>query len=611
MAQNESNTQTGVNSGDFPTAQVTPKARFSLIWIIPITAALIGGWLIFKYYNERGTIITITFDEASGIEEKKTPIRYKDVIVGKVRKLGLTADLNKVKVTAEVFPEMAENLGANTRFWVEKPRVTLKGVSGLDTLLSGVHIGIDPGVKSEPLENYLGLSAPPFITYNKEGTRIALRTENLGSLDVGSPIYYNKINVGEVTSYRLNADTESIDVFIYVHEPYDNLIKSNTRFWNASGIELEISATGISTRMESITSLLIGGIGFETPKDGISKEIDGETAFTLFDSYKIAQENTQLYNKLFYTMYFDDSLHGLTEDSIIEYSGVQVGKVESILLQISDDTSVIKAVVKASLRIDKFSSKASAKDAEARLQKLVSEGLQAQLKVGSLLTGSQYISLDVPPTRLITTEKGRNEFVLMPTSMENASRFPTTVSQTTLLNFDATAISEQLKDTLASVEALVNSNDIKKTLSGLASTTESLSKITTQLEQQGFSGELVKTLASAKKTTENINRLMRDAQKAVSTISSATDKLQKDASKSMQTFNNVSNKLQQSAAKTLQGIDQTSATLNAGLKSTLSEDSGLQYRLQVLINELSEASKSFSVLADTIQRKPNSVIFGK
>ena len=611
MAQDESNTQSGVNSGDFPTAQVTPKARFSLIWIIPITAALIGGWLIVKYYNERGTIITITFDEASGIEEKKTPIRYKDVIVGKVRKLGLTANLKKVKVTAEVFPEMAENLGANTRFWVEKPRVTLKGVSGLDTLLSGVHIGIDPGVKSEPLENYLGLSTPPFITNDKEGTRIALRTENLGSLDVGSPIYYNKINVGEVTSYRLNADTKNIDVFIYVHEPYDNLIKSNTRFWNASGIELEISAAGISTRMESITSLLIGGISFETPKDGVSKEIDGEKAFTLFDSYKIAQENTQLYNKLFYTMYFDDSLHGLTEDSIIEYSGVQVGKVENISLQISDSSSTIKAVVKVSLRIDKFSSKAIAKDAEERLQKLVSEGLQAQLKVGSLLTGAQYISLNIPPTRLITTEKGRNEFVLMPTSMENASRFPTTIAQTTLLNFDATAISEELKETLASVKALVNSNDIKKTLSGLADTTQSLSKITAQLERDGFSGELVKTLASAKKTTENINRLMQDAQKAVSTISSATDKLQTDASKSMQTFNNVSNKLQQSAAKTLQGIDQASATLNAGLKSTLSEDSGLQYRLQVLINELSEASKSFSVLADTIQRKPNSVIFGK
>lgn len=611
MAQTESNPTHGINPDELPSAQVNPKARFSLIWIIPITAALIGGWLILKYYNERGTIISITFDEASGIEEKKTPIRYKDVVVGKVRKLGLTEDLKKVRVVAEIFPGMAENLGSNSRFWVNKPRVTLQGVSGLDTLLSGVYIGLDPGTKSESLENYSGLSTAPFITNDTKGTRIALHTTNLGSLDVGSPIYYNKINVGEVTSYRLNSDTESIHVFIYVHEPYDKLIKSNTRFWNASGIELDISATGISARMESMTSLLIGGISFETPKDGVSKEIDGETAFTLYDSFKIAQENTETYNKLFYTMYFDDSLHGLTEDSIIEYSGVRVGEVERISLQNSEDKKTIKAVVKVSLRIDKFSSKADSKEAEAKLKDLVDEGLQAQLVVDSLLTGSQYISLNIPPTRLITGEKGRNEFALMPTSIENASRFPTTAAQTTLMNFDATEISEELKDTLASVKALINSNDIKKTLSGLASTTENLDRITSQLDKEGFSKELVKTLASAKKTTEYINRLMLDAQKAVVTISSATDKLQKDAGKTLQTFSNVSNKLEQNAAKTMQSINRTSSTLDAGLKSTLSEDSALQHRLQVLINELTEASKSFSVLADTLQRKPDSLIFGK
>jgi paraquat-inducible protein B len=607
MAQTESNTQ----SNDFPIAQISPKARFSLIWIIPITAALIGGWLIFKYYNERGTIISITFDQASGIEEKKTPIRYKDVIVGKVRKLGLTSDLKKVKVTAEVFPGMAQYLGGNTRFWVEKPRVTLKGVSGLDTLLSGVHIGIDPGTKSDPLDSYLGLSTPPFITNDKEGTRLALRTTNLGSLDIGSPIYYNKINVGQVTSYRLNSNTENIDVFIYVHEPYDNIIKSNTRFWNASGIELELTATGVSARMESLTSLLIGGIAFETPQDEIGKEIDGEIAFILYDSHKIAQDNTQMRNKLFYNMYFDDSLHGLTEDSLIEYSGVKVGKVESILLEKSDNNNRVKALVRVSLRIDKFSNKGNHKEAEETLRKLVSEGLQAQLTVDSLITGSQYISLNLPSTRLLTTEKGRNLFTLMPTSKEDVSLFPTTVAQTTLLNFDATEISAELKETLSSVRALVRSNDVKKTLSAMASTTESLSKITTQLDKEGFSGNLVKTLASAKKTTQDISSLIMETKKAVGTIAIATDKLQKDASKSMQTFNNVSNKLQKNASKTLNSIDLASSTLEKGLKSSLSEDSGLQYRLQLLINELSEASKSFSVLADTIQRKPSSVIFGK
>ena len=595
----------------YPTAQVSPKSTFSLIWIIPITAALIGGWLIFKYYNERGTIITITFKEASGIEEKKTPIRYKDVQVGKVRKLSLTPDLKKVNVIAEIYPEMAQNLGSNTRFWVEKPRVTFQGVSGLDTLLSGVHIGIDPGTKSEPLESYSGLSIPPLITTDNEGTRIALKASSLAYLDIGSPIYYNKIHVGEVTSYLLNPSDDSVDVFIYVHKPYDEKIKSNTRFWNASGIELELSTAGISARLESLTSLFIGGIAFETPKDEIGSELDGERAFKLYDSYKLAKDDTQRLNKLFYVMYFEDSLHGLSEESVIEYSGVKVGKVESILLENSVDNSKVKALVKVSLRIDKFSEKGKREEAEQTLQKLVSDGLQAQLDVDSLITGAQYISLNLPHKKPILEASGTEMITLMPTSVKHVAIFPTAVAKTSILNFDATEISQALNKTLASVTELVSSNDIKKTLTGLAATSDSLSRITQQLDKEGFSGELVNTLASAKKTTQDISNLILETRTAVRTITKTTEKLQKDASRSMQTFNNVSNKLQQNAVKTLNSIDQASNTLDKGLKSSLSEDSGLQYRLQLLINDLGEASKSFSVLADTIQRKPNSVIFGK
>ncbi len=606
MAQTESSTV----ARELPSAQVRPKARFSLIWIIPITAILIGSWLLFKYYSERGTIIDITFDEASGIEEKKTPIRYKNVIVGKVRTLDLTADLNKVKVTAEIFPRMAEYLGSNTRFWIVKPRISLQGVSGLDTLLSGVHIGIDPGTKSEPLETYNGLPTPPFITSKKGGTRITLRTKSLGSLDVGSPIYYNKINVGEVTSYRLSPTTNNIDVFIYVHEPYDKKIKSNTRFWNASGIEIELNSSGISARMESLTSLLIGGISFETPRSRTSKEISGERAFRLFDSYKIAKDNTQKDNKLFYEMYFEDSLHGLSRDSTIEFSGVKVGKVERIRLIKSDDSSRIKAKVKVSLRIDKFSAKGNDKEAEELLRSLVADGLVAQLTTDSLITGAQYISLNIPASRPLA-DHGRQEFILLPTSRKDSSRFPTTVAKTTLLNFDATEISKELNKTLASVTELVSSNDIKKILSGLATTTDSLSRISQQLDKEGFSGELVATLSSAKQVTKDISRLILDSRSAIGKIGNATDSIQKDASQSLKTFNNVANKLQKDVSVTLKSISQTSNTMDSSLKATLGEDSGLQYRLQVLINDLSEASKSFSVLADTIQRKPNSVIFGK
>ncbi len=616
-------------ANQLPTAQVRPKARFSLIWIIPLTAILIGSWLLFKYYSERGTMIDITFDEAAGIEEKKTPIRYKNVVVGKVKTLDLTDDLNKVRVTAEIFPSMAKILGSNTRFWVVKPRISFQGVSGLDTLLSGVHIGIDPGVRSEPLETYNGLPSPPYITSKKEGTRITLRTNSLGSLDVGSPVYFNKINVGEVTSYRLSPTTDNIDVFIYIHEPYDAKVKSNTRFWNASGVEVEVNSAGVSARMESLTSLIIGGIAFETPKSRISKEIDGERAFRLFESYKVAQDNTQKDNKLFYEMYFDDSLHGLSRGSVIEFSGVKVGKVEGIRLVKTDDGSHIKARVKVSLNIDKFSRDEDAKEAEELLRGLVADGLAAQLTVDSLITGAQFIALNMPASTDEINKSSEPKFELLASTDDNVPRFPTTIAKTGLLNFDATEVSRELNKTLASVTALVSSNDIKQMLSGLATTTDSLGRISQQLDQEGFSGELLAMLNNAKKATKDISQLILDSRSAIGKIGNATNllqkdasntmksfsnvanKLQKDANQSMRTFNNVANKLQKDVSVTLNSVSKASNTMDKGLNATLGEDSGLQYRLQLLINDLSEASKSFSVLADTIQRKPNSVIFGK
>lgn len=596
---------TELNTSAYPSAQVSPKSGFSLIWIIPITAALIGGWLAFKYYSERGTFITITFDSAAGIEKNKTPIRYKDVQVGKVKKLSLTSDLKKVKVTAEIFPEMAENLGNNTRFWVVSPRITLQGISGIETLLSGVHIGIDPGTKSPPLEDYQGLSEPPLITTDQKGTRISLHTNSLGSLDIGSPIYYHKINVGEVTSYKLNAQDGSIDVFIYVYDPYDKRIKSNTIFWNASGIEVNLNSAGASARMESLTSLLIGGISFETPSSEHGSELNGETAFLLYDSYKLAKDDTQRNNKLFYTMYFKDTLHGLSEDSLVEYGGVKVGKVESILLENNQSSSKMNTVVKVSLRIDKFSQKGDRKDAVKTIQNFIRLGLQARLTTDSLVTGSQYISL----VTLKNTDQ--SQLSLLVASNNQIPVFPTTTAQVSLLSFDATEITQELNRAISSITALIDSDDIKKTLAGLANTSESISKITKKLDQEGFSGELVNTLAVAKKTTKDISLLIQDTRKSMASITRSTKILQKDASLTMKTVNNVGNKLQRDVSKTLNSIDHVSLTLDKGLKATLSEDSALQYRLQQLINDLSEAARSFSVLADTIQRKPNSILLGK
>ena len=600
---------------EYPTAQLTPKSRFSLIWIIPLTAALIGGWLVYKYYSERGTIITIILDDATGVEAKKTPIRYKSVQVGKVKAVSLTADLKKVKITAEIFRGMAQNLTAKTRFWVVKPRVSFQGISGLDTLLSGVHIGMDPGVinteeaLSSPLETYIGLNKPPIISSKEKGTALTLSTTKLGSLDVGSPIYYRKIKVGEVTGYNLNPENEMIDVSIYVHAPYDKKIKTSSRFWNASGLELELTTSGVSMRMESLTSLLIGGVAFETPSNETGYALEGNTSFKLYDSYKLANDDTQRRNKLFYIMYFTDTLHGLSEDSLLEYNGVKVGKVESILLENAKDSSRVKTLVKVSFRIDKFSTSGNKVEAEQTLRNLVKDGLVAQLTIDSLITGAQYIAL-----KTVENHKDANSgttFTLLPTNMKYASVFPTVRSQQSLLNFDASEITQELNHAISSITALINSKDVKKTLKGLASTSESISKITLKLEKEGFSGELVKTLTAAKQTTLDIQKLISDSRHTVVSFGNVANKLQKDVHQTLQTVNNVGNKLQRDMHTTLNGVDRVTLSLNKGLKNTLSEDSALQYRLQQLINNLSEASNSFSILADTLQRKPNSIIFGK
>jgi len=604
---------------DYPTAQLKPKSRFSLIWIIPLTAALIGGWLIFKYYSERGTMITIILDDATGVEAKKTAIRYKSVQVGKVKKIELTSDLKKVKVSAEIFPGMAKNLTAKTRFWVVKPRVTFQGISGLDTLLSGVHIGMDPGIIntedlfSGALDTYKGLNKAPIITSKEKGTSLTLSTSKLGSLDISSPIYYRKIKVGEVTGYRLNPDNEMIDVFIYVHAPYDKKIKSSSRFWNASGLELELTTSGVSMRMESLTSLLVGGIAFETPANETGYSLDGKTSFKLYDTYKLANDDTQRRNKLFYVMYFNDTLHGLSEDSLLEYNGVKVGKVEKILLENSKDSTSVKTLVKVSFRIDKFSANEDKTEAEQTLRNLVKDGLVAQLTIDSLITGAQYIALKiVDKTKVDNKEENKGStFTLLPTNNKYASIFPTVRSQQSLLNFDASEITQELNHAISSITALINSKDVKKTLKGLASTSESISKITLKLEQEGFSGELVKTLSAANQATQDIRKLITDSRHTMVTFGNVANKLQKDVHQTLQTVNNVGNKVQKDLHRSLNGVDRVTLSLNKGLKNTLSEDSALQYRLQQLINDLSEASNSFSILADTLQRKPNSIIFGK
>ncbi len=569
---------------DYPVAQVKKQPFISLIWLIPIVALIAGAWLMTKVYLEKGPTVVIDFESAQGIKVNSTQIRYKDVDIGKVKYIELkprittTESGEEVKqvralVTAELDSFMEDYLGSDTVFWVVKPRISVGQVSGLSTLFSGFYIEMDPGKQADGEQDiYEGLENPPKVASYARGKVITLNAKNLGSLNEGSPVYYHQLKVGEVIDSQLNIDTESVDISIYIQDKYKDKIRANTRFWNVSGVDVEVTPSGgVSAKMESLAALVIGGIAFDTPKGvGHDTVLSGDTVFHLYDSHKQSLEDTSGENKLYYAMYFSDTLFGLIEGSTVEYQGVQVGKVEKILLKKDSKKGEVKTVVKVSLFVDKLSDHNDRTEAEEILTKLVDKGLHGQLQTSSLLTGSQYVAL------VFSKENKHNKLAKLETSQgSELSVFPTTAAANSLLNFDASELTTELTKTIREVRKVVASNDIKKIVSETGKLAKNINDLTRDLNKKGISGELVKTL---KKTQEAIVTIQQTA------------------------------KASQGAIKAIQ---QTAKTTQNTINQSLGEDSALQYKLQVMLDDLSETANSFSVLADTLQRKPNAVILGK
>ena len=294
-------------TGTAPAPKVKKKAGPSLVWLIPLVTALVGGWLIYKTLSEKGPEITITFRTAEGIEAGKTKIKYKDIEIGVVDSVYFSEDFSRVIVKADMEKEAEIFLRRETHFWVVKPRLSLRGATGLGTLLSGAYIEIEPG-QGAPQRNFVGLEQPPGIKADVPGIKIVLMTNNLGSIDTGSPIYYRGILAGEVVGWELGNDRKSVFVTAFIKAPYDKLVKSNSRFWNVSGVDVTMGSEGIRVRTESIQSLLYGGIAFETPDtlEQVKTDVEG-LVFTLYDDYESIQEEA-FTKKITFILFFEGSV---------------------------------------------------------------------------------------------------------------------------------------------------------------------------------------------------------------------------------------------------------------------------------------------------------------
>ncbi len=405
---------------EIPEARVKRRGRlrFDLIWFIPLTAALVGGWLAVRAVMERGPTVTISFESAEGLEAGKTHVSYKDVNIGLVKKVRLSSDRSRVEVTAEFSRDAVPLLVEDSRFWVVRPRFSGGQLSGVGTLLAGAHIEVDAGKSATPSSQFTGLDVAPVITNKLPGRSFRLNAPDLGSLDVGSPIYYRRLKVGQVDSYELDKDGAGISMKVFVQAPYDRYVTSGTRFWNASGIDLTLDTNGVRLQTQSMMSVLVGGLAFETPPANIGfdeaaeKPAAADTRFVLHRDRETAMKAPDGEMQV-YVINFKESLRGLAAGAPLDFRGIVVGEVLAINIEYDPVRDWFNYPVYVALypeRIRVVNNKADTgnrgtrraeaglTDAQRVKQGLVNamlkRGFSAQLRSGNLLTGQLYVALD-------------------------------------------------------------------------------------------------------------------------------------------------------------------------------------------------------------------------
>ena len=444
-------------SGNFSsTPEVIVKTKksfsFSLVWLVPLVAALIGGWLVYKALSEKGPTITITFETAEGLEAGKTKIKYKEVEVGQVESINISEDLSHVILTAEMGKGAQKHLTENTRFWVVRARVAAGGVSGLGTLCSGAYIGIDPGKPGKPARSFKGLEIPPVITTGLPGGHFMLRGETLGSLDIGSPVYYRQIKVGQVVAYELEKDGKSVDIKIFIHAPHHQVVRQNTRFWNAGGLDVVLDASGIRVNTESFVTMMIGGIAFDTPSNLEPGGPAGEG-----DTFRLYQSREKIFEKAYvrkrpWLLHFDGSVRGLAVGAPVDFRGIKIGEVTDIKLEFDWKKLAFRIPVLIELEPDRIDWIGKQKmDKQQGMDFLVEKGLRAQLKQGSLLTGQLFVALDMYPDATpakIVWREPYAELPTIPTPMEEITRGVTRIVEK-LEKIPLEQIGKDLRDTMA------------------------------------------------------------------------------------------------------------------------------------------------------------------
>lgn len=532
-----------------PTAVVEPPRRFRipLVWIIPLVAALIGLFLAARTWMEQGPVITLQFRTGAGLEPGKTRIKYRDIDVGVITRVKLSDDGAHVQAEAQMAREAERLLVEDTRFWVVRPRVSGSAVSGLDTLLSGAYVGMDAGKTDASRRDFVALEDAPVIALDVPGRSFALHADNLGSVDVGTPVYFRRIPVGQVTAFRLDEQGRHLDIQVFIKAPYDRYVTVDTRFWNASGIDLRLGADGLQLNTESVSSILTGGLAFETPEGGDTEPAAADADFKVFTTRAEALKQPSASAQV-WRLRFTETVRGLSVGAPVDFRGIQIGEV----IAIEPDVDVDAADVGLKVDIAVFPERMRARDAgrqdmsgdafHALVDRLVARGLRAQLRNGSLVTGQLYVALDFFPG-------------VGKASVSWAAKPPQLPTQRGSL--------DELQATLARIAGKLD-----------------------RLPLDDIAAETRTAIAGLARAVERTEALM-----------ARLDGL-------------ASNEVRATVDETRQAMAEARAAVADG-RRLLASDAPLQQDLRDSLQELSRAAQSLRHLADTLERHPEALLRGK
>ncbi len=549
------------SGGARPTATAR-RARFSAIWVIPIIALVVAIFLGYRTISGRGELITVSFQSADGLTSGQTQVKHKNVALGTVESIKLTRDMQTVLVAIRMSRAADRILTDTTRFWVVRPRLSGSNISGLETLVSGAYIAVDPGTGGNPTKSFKGLESPPGVRSDEPGRTYTLMTYDVKSIGEGSPIFFRGITVGEVLGYTVPPSGRGpIPVQVFVQHPYDHFVKVDTRFWNDSGVQVGFGGGGIKLQIESLQAVLSGGVGFGISEDRHGADIPeapDEAVFKLYDTEDDAN-SAGYHRRIPFATYLQSSVKGLTIGSEVDLYGIQVGNVTDIKLELnpSDGSARVRVAMEVQPERVFTGDELHGETAPDFTRKMVADGMRAQLSSASFITGASLISLEFVPDAKPADISMEGDTIVIPSEKGGLSGITDSLSDVAakLDSLPLTQIASHLDDLLAGASNTVNSPDLKQAVHQLSGTLASIHNLADHANHG-----LTPLLAKLPAMSDQLQQTLRHANTLLASYGGNSD------------FGN---------------------------------------NLNQLMSQLSDMARSLRLLSDYLQRHPNSLVFGR